>query len=82
MEWQVILAAALTIPFILFPAGLVLYLAIGCAYTILRRGTKKLNSSVNADCPMQPLLTDERKIVWQRYPKGYICAGGECIPSS
>jgi len=65
MEWQVILAAALTIPFILFPAGLVLYLAIGCAYTILRRGTKKLSCSVNTDCP-----------------EGYICDGGECIPSS
>jgi hypothetical protein len=65
MEWQVILAAALTIPFILFPAGFVLYLAIGCTYTILRRGTKKLGCSVNTDCP-----------------KGYICDGGECIPSS
>jgi hypothetical protein len=66
MEWQVILAAALTIPFILFPAGFVSYLAIGGTYsTILRRGIKKLSCSVNTDCP-----------------KGYICVGGECIPSS
>ena len=51
MEWQGILALALTIPFMLFPAGLVLYLAIGCGYTILRKGTKKLSCSVNTDCP-------------------------------
>jgi len=65
MEWQVILAAALTIPIMLFQAGLVWYLVIGCGYTVLRRGTKKLSCSVNTDCP-----------------KGYICDGGECIPSS
>jgi hypothetical protein len=51
MEWQGILALVLTIPFILFPAGLALYLAIGCGYAILGRSTKKLSCSVNADCP-------------------------------
>jgi len=82
MEWQVILALTLTMPLILFPVAYVWYLNGVGAYRVLRRGTKKLSSSVNADCPMQPLLTDERKIVWRRYPKGYICAGGECIPSA
>jgi hypothetical protein len=65
MEWQGILALALTIPFMLFPAGVALYLTIKGGYTILRRGIKKLSCSVNADCP-----------------EGYICDGGECIPSS
>lgn len=66
MEWHVILAGVLTIPFILFPVGFVSYLAIGGTYsTIFRKGMKKLGCSVNADCP-----------------KGYICVGGECIPSS
>ena len=82
MEWPVILALTLTIPLILFPAGLAWYIVVGCGYTVLRRGTKKLSCSVNADCPMQPLITYERKIVWQRYSKGYIRAGGECLPSA
>jgi hypothetical protein len=51
MEWQGILALVFTIPFMLFPAGLVLYIAIKGGYTILGRGTKKLSCSVNADCP-------------------------------
>jgi hypothetical protein len=82
MEWQVILALTLAVPLMLFPAVLAWYMVVGCGYTVLRRGTKKLSCAVNADCPMQPLLTDERKIVWRRYPKGYICAGGECLPSA
>ena len=82
MEWPVILALTLSIPLILFPAGLAWYLVVGCGYTVLRRGTKKLSCPVNADCQMQPLETDERKIVWQRYSKGYVCASGECLPSA
>jgi len=51
MEWPVILALTLTIPLMLFPAGLAWYMVAGCGYRVLRRGAKKAICSVNADCP-------------------------------
>jgi len=62
MEWSVILALTLTIPLMLFPAGLAWYMVAGCGYTVLRKGAKKLSCSVNADCPPGHTCVDGRCI--------------------
>jgi len=68
MEWQVIVAAALTMAFVLVPVGLVSYMSVGGIYkTVLRRGKtiRELSCAIDADCP-----------------QGYMCVGGTCVLAS
>ena len=68
MEWQIIVALALTIPLVLVPLGFVSYLSFGGIYkTVLRRGKtiKGLGCAIDADCP-----------------QGYMCVGGTCVPAT
>ena len=41
MEWQVVLALAIAIPIILFPAAFVWYLSVGGIYAAVREAAKK-----------------------------------------
>lgn len=68
MEWQIIVASALAIAFVLVPVGLVSYMSVGGIYkTFLRRGKtiRELGCAIDADCP-----------------QGYTCVGGTCVPAS
>ena len=68
MEWQIIVALALTIPLVLVPLGLVSYISVGGIYkTVLRRGKtiRELSCAIDADCP-----------------QGYMCVGGTCVPAT